>query len=136
MIEITARAIDVQKVMDAARSDRCGAVAVFLGTVRNHSRNKTVTSLEYDAYPEMAEKMIARIAEEARQKWPVEKVAVAHRTGRLKIGEVAVAIAVSAPHRGAAFDACRYLIDRLKEVVPIWKKEIAEDGETWISDHA
>ncbi len=136
MIEITPDKIDVQKVIDAARADDCGAVTVFLGTVRNHSRGKEVRYLEYEAYPEMAGKMIERIIGEAARKWDVRKMAVSHRTGRLEIGEVAVVIAAATPHRQDGFEACQYTIDRLKQIVPIWKKEVAADGETWIDSHA
>lgn len=136
MIEMTARPIEVQKVLAEAQSADCGALAVFIGTVRNHSRGKEVQRLEYEAYPGMAEKMIGQILAEAGEKWDVRKVAVSHRTGRLEIGEIAVVIAVATPHRQDAFAACQYIIDRLKTVVPIWKKEVATDGETWIDDHA
>ncbi|MCB0293152.1 MAG: molybdenum cofactor biosynthesis protein MoaE, partial [Calditrichaeota bacterium] len=102
----------------------------------NHSRGKEVQRLEYEAYPGMAEKMIGQIVAEAGEKWDVRKAAVSHRTGRLEIGEIAVVIAVATPHRQDAFAACQYIIDRLKVVVPIWKKEVATDGETWIDDHA
>ncbi len=136
MIEILDTPIDVQKVIAAAESPDCGAVNVFIGTVRNHARGKSVERLEYEAYPEMAIKMIKRIIDEAKERWPVKKVAVAHRVGVLPIGEVAVAIAVSTPHRKEGFAACQYIIDRLKEIVPIWKKEVATDGETWVFDHA
>ncbi|RMF57233.1 MAG: molybdenum cofactor biosynthesis protein MoaE [Calditrichaeota bacterium] len=136
MIEITPDPIDVQKVMDAAFSPDCGGVVVFIGTVRNFSRGKDILRLEYDAYPEMAIKMLERIVDEIKGKWDIRKVAISHRTGVLKIGEIAVVIALSAPHRKDAFAACQYCIDRLKEIVPIWKKEVAIDGETWIDDHA
>lgn len=136
MIEITAEPIDVQKIIAAASSDDCGALNVFLGTVRNHSRGKDVNRLEYDAYPAMASKMIQRIVDEAGEKWDVRKTAISHRTGVLAIGDVAVVIAVATPHRQDSFAACQYIIDRLKEIVPIWKKEVAVDGETWIDSHA
>ncbi len=136
MIEITSETINVKKTIDAAYSDDCGAVNVFIGTVRNHSRGKDITRLEYEAYPEMAIKMIRRIIDEAKKKWPVRKAAVSHRTGVLKIGDIAVVIAVATPHRQESFAACQYIIDRLKEIVPIWKKEVAIDGETWIDSHA
>jgi len=136
MIEITPESINVQKVIDAAYRDDCGAVDVFIGTVRNHSRGKDITRLEYEAYPEMAAKMIQRIINEAKKKWPVKKVAVSHRTGVLEIGDIAVVIGVATPHRKESFAACQYIIDRLKEIVPIWKKEVATDGETWIDNHA
>lgn len=135
MIEITAEPIDIQKVIDAAYSDDCGALNTFIGTVRNHSHGKAVVRLEYEAYPEMAGKMIQRIIDEAKKQWPVRKIAVSHRIGVLDIGETAVVIAVSTPHRKEGFAACQYVIDRLKAIVPIWKKEVAADGETWVSEH-
>ncbi len=136
MIEITAEPIDVQKIIAAASAEDCGALNVFLGTVRNHNRGKDVNRLEYDAYPAMASKMIQRIVDEAGEKWDVRKTAISHRTGVLAIGDVAVVIAVATPHRQDSFAACQYIIDRLKEIVPIWKKEVAVDGETWIDSHA
>jgi len=136
MIEMCEGKIDVQRVIDAAQAEDCGALTVFLGTVRNHSRGKEIIRLEYDAYPEMAVKMIQKVVDEAKEKWDVRKAAVAHRTGVLAIGEIAVAIAVATPHRQEGFEACKYIIDRLKQVVPIWKKEVAFDGETWIEEHA
>ncbi len=136
MIEITDQSIDIQKIIDAAQSPDCGGVSVFIGTVRNFSRGKDILRLEYSAYPAMAIKMIQRIIDEAAEKWDVRKFGVSHRTGVLGIGEVAVVIAVATAHRKEAFQACQYIIDRLKEIVPIWKKEVAVDGETWIDDHA
>ncbi len=136
MIEITPHKIDIQKIIDAAQSPDCGAVNVFLGTVRDFSRGKEINRLEYDAYPEMAEKMIQRIVDEVKEKWDVRKVAISHRTGVLDISDVAVVIAVATPHRQEAFEACKYTIDRLKEIVPIWKKEVATDGAVWIDSHA
>jgi molybdopterin synthase catalytic subunit len=109
-----------------------GAVSGFLGIVREQSRGRQVTSLEYEAYPEMAEAMMRRIGAEVRAKWPVDAVAIVHRTGRLGIGEASVAIAVAAPHRHASLEACAYAIERLKEIVPIWKKEVWADGSEWI----
>lgn len=136
MIEITDKPIDVQKIISAAERDDCGGLSVFLGTVRNHSHGKEVERLEYEAYPAMAGKMIQRIIDEISERWDIRAAAVSHRTGILSIGDVAVVIAVASPHRKAAFEACQYTIDRLKEIVPIWKKEVAVDGETWISSHA
>lgn len=136
LIEITDKPIDVQKIISAAERDDCGGLSVFLGTVRNHSHGKDVERLEYEAYPAMAGKMIQRIIDEISERWDIRAAAVSHRTGILSIGEVAVVIAVASPHRKAAFEACQYTIDRLKEIVPIWKKEVAVDGETWISSHA
>lgn len=136
MIEITESKIDVQKVIDAVQSPDCGAVSVFIGTVRNRSRSKDVNALEYEVYGEMAEKMIREIIEEIKSKWEVNKIAVSHRIGKMNIGEITVAIAVSSPHRKDSIPACQYAIDRLKETVPIWKKEYAVDGASWVEPHA
>ncbi|MHB8599888.1 MAG: molybdenum cofactor biosynthesis protein MoaE [Ktedonobacteraceae bacterium] len=109
-----------------------GGIVVFEGVVRDNARGKAVRYLEYDMYPEMAEQQIRAIVAEAEQRWGVERVAVAHRFGRLEIGEASVIIVVATPHRGEAFDACRYIIDTLKTTVPIWKKEVATNGEEWV----
>jgi molybdopterin synthase catalytic subunit len=136
VIKITNKRINVQKVIDAAQSPDCGAVSVFIGTVRNHSRDKDVNALEYEVYGEMAEKMIEKIIEEIKAKWEVNRVAISHRIGKMNVGEITVAIAVSAPHRKDSIPACQYAIDRLKEIVPIWKKEYAIDGASWVEPHA
>jgi molybdopterin synthase catalytic subunit len=117
---------------DAVRTDADGAVIVFRGVARRFSRGRDVVHLEYEAYPEMAEKVMAEIGDEMKTRWPISEVAIVHRTGVLEIGQASVAIAVSAPHRGEAFAACQYAIDRLKQVVPIWKKEVWSDGSQWI----
>jgi molybdopterin synthase catalytic subunit len=135
MIAITDQPIDVDAAIAAAQSERAGAVNVFIGTVRNHAARQTVVRLEYEAYDKMALKKMEEVAAEARRRWPVEKVAVVHRKGVLQIGEVAVVIAVSTPHRRESFEACQYIIDTIKQVVPIWKKEVYENGETWIAAH-
>ena len=109
-----------------------GAIATFVGTTRDHSRGRAVTHLEYDAYPEMAEAEMARIAAAVKERHGVTHVAMAHRTGHVPIGEASVIIAVSAAHRGAAMDACREAIDTLKQTVPVWKKEVFDGGEEWI----
>jgi molybdopterin synthase catalytic subunit len=109
-----------------------GAVALFLGTVRDENRGREVLYLEYQAYEEMARSEMERVAELARSRRGVSNVAIAHRTGRLEIGEVSVAVAVAAPHRAEAFEACRFVIDTLKRTVPIWKKEVFRGGEVWI----
>ena len=111
---------------------KAGAVSVFLGVVRNNNLGRDVAYLEYDAYPEMASKVMRRIAEEIRERWEVCEIAMQHRTGRLEIGETSVAVAVSAPHRAQSIEACQYGIDRLKAIVPVWKKEVWTDGEHWI----
>ncbi|MFN8593427.1 MAG: molybdopterin converting factor subunit 1 [Thermomicrobiales bacterium] len=114
-----------------------GAIVTFIGTVRDHGRGLPVVRLDYEAYAPAAEKMLAKIGEEIRERWGIDAVAIAHRTGSLAIGEVSVVIAVASPHRDAAFEASRYAIERIKEIVPIWKKEYYADGEAWLgSEHA
>src|ERR1700682_1933950 len=117
---------------DAVRTEADGAVIVFRGVARRFSRGRDVVHLEYEAYPEMAEKVMAQIGDEIKTRWPISGVAIVHRTGVLEIGQASVAIAISAPHRGEAFQAAQYAIDRLKQIVPIWKKEIWSDGSQWI----
>jgi molybdopterin synthase catalytic subunit len=109
-----------------------GAVVTFCGVVRDNSRGRRTDYLVYDAYEEMAERKMAEIGAEVERRWKIGEIAMVHRVGRLEIGEISVLIAVSSPHRPQAFEACRYAIDRLKEVVPIWKKEVGEDGATWV----
>ncbi|HEY9488382.1 MAG TPA: molybdenum cofactor biosynthesis protein MoaE [Chryseosolibacter sp.] len=133
MIKITEKAIDVQKVIDTASSLGAGAVNVFVGTVRNTAHGKNVLWLEYEAYEAMAVSEIKKIIGEASQRWGLLGWAVSHRIGTLKPGEVSVVIAVSTPHRKDSFSACQFIIDNLKEKAPIWKKEVFEDGEEWIS---
>lgn len=132
MIRIVETQIDVAEVCAAAASPSAGAMVTFLGTTRDHNDGRRVIRLEYEAYPEMAIAELSRIAATARERWPVERVAIVHRIGLVPIGEASVVIAVSAAHRRAAFEACHFVIDRLKEVVPIWKKEIFAGGEVWI----
>jgi molybdopterin synthase catalytic subunit len=129
--EITGEPIRLEPLVAHVERPEAGAVVTFAGNVRNHSRGRRVEYLEYDAYVSMAERKLREIAEETEQRWDC-RVAVRHRTGRLEIGEPSVLIAVSAAHRGVAFEACRYVIDTLKVVVPIWKKEVWEGGEVWI----
>ena len=124
--------IDVGELLRWVQGDSDGAVAVFLGTVRDRNAGRAVLHLDYDAYAGMAEAELLRIAEAARTGYAVSRVAVVHRTGRLRIGEASVAIAVSAPHRAAAFDACRFVIESVKREVPIWKRETFEGGSVWI----
>ncbi len=133
---VTDRPIDLQAMSDQVASPGAGAIATFAGTVRDHARGRGVLVLEYEAYPEAAERALERIGAEIREKWDVEGVAITHRTGRLTIGEVSVGIAVSSAHRSEAFEACRHAIERIKQIVPIWKKEFYEDGETWIGSEA
>ncbi|MDP1826162.1 MAG: molybdenum cofactor biosynthesis protein MoaE [Archangium sp.] len=124
--------LSLQEVVDAVSAVSQGGLVTFSGAVRDHSKGKRVTRLDYEAYGPMAQKKLAQIGDEAREKWPGTQVAVLHRLGTLVPGDLAVVIAVSAPHRKEAFRACEYVIDRLKEDVPIWKKEYAEDGEVWV----
>ena len=116
-------------------SPESGGIDVFIGTIRNVTKGKKVIKLEFEAYEPMAIAEMEKIAKQAFEKWPVQKVLIHHRTGVLEVGEVPVLIAVSAAHRAAAFDACRFIIDTLKQTVPIWKKEIFEDGEVWVAAH-
>jgi molybdopterin synthase catalytic subunit len=118
-------------VIEDIRRPQDGAVAVFEGIVRNHSRNRRTLYLDYEAYEPMAAKKLEELAEQALAQFAVREVAVVHRLGRLQIGETSVLIAVASAHRAAAFDACRWLIDNLKKTVPIWKKEHFEDGAVW-----
>jgi len=135
MIELTEKQIDVLHVIQQAEAPEAGGVDVFIGMVRNATNGKEVEALEFEAYEKMAVSELEKIIQRAKEKWPVLKVAVSHAIGKRKIGELAVVIAVSAAHRDAAFHACRYVIDTLKETVPIWKKEIFENGEVWVSAH-
>lgn len=132
LFEVTPEPLDPQRLVEAVRRDESGAVVLFFGVVRNNSQGRRVRYLEYDAYPEMAERVMREIAGEAMERWPLTDVAIQHRTGRLEIGETSLLVAVSAPHRAEALAACQHLVDRFKEVVPIWKKEVGEGGEVWI----
>ena len=133
MIRLTSDAIDYPALTDAVLRPGCGAAVLFLGTVRELTGDSRTVYLDYEAYPPMAEAKMAEIEAEVRAKWPVGDVAIVHRLGRLGGGEVGVAVAVSGPHRAQAFEACRHAIDRVKELVPIWKKENAPDGAAdWV----
>jgi molybdopterin synthase catalytic subunit len=134
MIEITGDPIDVQAVTESVFTEPSGAVVTFLGVVRREPGEETLRGLLYEAYPEMAAEMLEQVRQETLSRYPVQKVSIVHRTGFLKVAEISVAIAVSGPHRDEAFAACRYAIDRIKETVPIWKKEIRDDGERWVGD--
>jgi len=114
----------------------CGGLVTFAGAVRDHARGRSIRELEYEAYPGMAVAEMEAICDEAAARWPGARVAIAHRVGRLDVGELAVVVAAAAPHRAEAFAACRFAIDELKQRVPIWKKEIATDGAYWVEDHA
>lgn len=134
-IKILAEALDINYCTEYVQTPESGGINIFVGTVRSTTKNKKVKRLEFEAYERMATKELNKIADTVKEQWPVHKIIVHHRTGVLAIGEVAVVIAVSAAHRDAAFAACRYTIDTLKETVPIWKKEVFEDGEVWVAAH-
>ena len=137
LILVTREPLEPQKLAEAVRRDESGAVALFSGVARNHSEGRTVLALEYDAYPEMASRKLREVADEARARWPITGIAIQHRIGRLAIGDASLVVAVSAPHRREAFAACEFAVDRVKQTVPIWKKEIWEDGEgAWVAGHA
>src|ERR1700730_3490628 len=132
LFELTTDPVDPRRLEAAVAHKGAGAICTFIGVVRDTSRGRSVTHLEYEAYGEMARAEMRKIAGEIAEKWPDARVAMAHRTGRLEIGEASVVVSVSCPHRAEAIDACRWGIDRLKESVPIWKKEHATDGTYWI----
>ena len=133
MIQLTNNVIDYTALTESVRSNAAGAVVLFLGTVREMTAGRQTRALDYEAFPQMAEAKLEELLVEARHKWPIVDAAITHRLGRLELGDVSVAVAVSTPHRQQAFEAGRFLIDRLKEVVPIWKKEIWADGSTeWV----
>jgi molybdopterin synthase catalytic subunit len=133
MILLTREPIDYHALTESVRRPDCGGVVLFLGTVRDLTGEQVTVALDYEAYPEMAEKKLAQVEQETRARWPVAAMALVHRLGHLDVGEVSVAVAVACPHRAEAFEACRYAIDRLKEIVPIWKKENWADGTTqWV----
>lgn len=133
MIELTEAPIDHEGLIDRVRSNRAGAVCLFLGTVRELTGERRTEFLVYEAYPRMAEAKLAELLEQARRRWPLVEAGIIHRVGRLELGDTAVAVAVSAPHRREAFEACAWLMDTLKEVVPIWKQERWADGtEEWV----
>ena len=136
MIAIADSPINIQECIDAAQSERAGAVDVFIGTVRNHNKDKSVVRLEFETYDSMAVKKMQELADEAQARWNTEKIVMVHRKGVLSIGDVAVVIAVATPHRAASFEACKWLIDTLKQVVPIWKKEVYDNAEEWLEAHA
>jgi molybdopterin synthase catalytic subunit len=127
--------LDVLSCISEVENPASGGIDVFIGTVREVTKGRRVVRLEFESYEKMAVREMTKIALEAAEKWPIQAISVHHRVGILEIGEVAVVIAVSAAHREAAFDACRFAIDSLKKTVPIWKKEVFEDGEIWVAAH-
>ena len=132
MYEIVSHPIEAAAVTAAVADTGTGATVTFIGTTRDHNDGRRVTRLEYEAYPDMAIAEMRKIGETAQQRWSITRIGIVHRIGVVPVGEASVVIAVSAGHRRAAFDACHFAIDRLKEVVPIWKKEHFEGGEIWI----
>jgi molybdopterin synthase catalytic subunit len=135
LFEVTAGEISVDEVTARLADPAIGAVATFVGVVRGETDGREVRHLEYEAYPEMAEKTLRQIGDEIQTRWgTIRQVAIVHRVGRLQVGEIAVVIAISAAHRHDVFDALHYAIDRLKEIVPIWKKEVWADGAEWKSE--
>jgi molybdopterin synthase catalytic subunit len=133
MIQLTRDAIDHTALTEKVRRSDCGGVVTFLGTVRDLTGDLVTVALDYEAYPAMAEKKLAEIEKDTRERWPVGDMMMVHRLGHLEVGEISVVVAVSCPHRAEAFEACSYAIDRLKELVPIWKKENWADGTTeWV----
>jgi molybdopterin synthase catalytic subunit len=135
MIKITEKPIDVQKVIEAASALGAGGLNIFIGMVRNVTKNKKVRWLEYESYESMAVAEIKKIVDEASSRWNLLGHAISHRVGTLKPGEIAVVVAVSTPHRKESFEACQFIVDELKAKAPIWKKEVFEDGEQWVSAH-
>lgn len=132
MFRIVRRPIDLGVLLRAVRDRRAGAVVVFIGVTRNRNVGRRVVRLEYEAHPRMAVREMEALAAQATRRWRLCKVALVHRVGRVPVGQASVAIAAAAGHRPAAFAACRWLIDRLKEIVPIWKREHYRGGVTWI----
>ena len=132
MFRVTNEPIDLRELVRYVTDPEAGAIVPFIGTTRNNNEGRRVIALDYEGYPEMAEKELARIGEEARKKWSICKMAIVHRLGPVQIGEASVVIVVSSAHRDAAFAASRFAIEEIKKTVPIWKKEVFEGGEVWI----
>jgi MoaE-MoaD fusion protein len=136
LFRITEDVLDPRETERAVADPAAGAIVTFTGVVRDNGRGKTVSALDYEAYAPAAEKMLARVADEIEERWGLKQVAIIHRVGLLPVGEASVVISISSPHREAAFEAALYAIERLKEIVPIWKKEHYEDGAVWIGSEA
>jgi molybdopterin synthase catalytic subunit len=133
VVKVTTDVLSIDEAYAAVRRPDCGAVALFVGTVRNHHDGKAVTKISYSAFKEMAEKEFAAIAAECAERWKTGAVYIAHRTGAVAIGDASVVIAVSSAHRAEAFEACRHAIETLKKMAPIWKEEFYDTGKAWIS---
>lgn len=133
MTRLTTESIDYAALTESVRSPEAGAAVLFLGTVRELTQGRQTVALDYEAYPQMAEAKLEELLAEARARWPIVRAEIVHRLGHLELGDISVAVAVSTPHRQQAFEAGQYLIDRLKQIVPIWKKENWADGTTeWV----
>lgn len=132
MFRVTSEPLNMQELLTFVGDPGAGAIATFIGTARNHNEGRNVISLEYEAYPEMAEKELKLLGQEAEEKWDICRMAICHRVGPVQIREASVMIAVSSGHRQDAFSACRFAIEEIKKRVPIWKKEVYEGGEVWI----
>ncbi len=132
LIRVQEQPLDLAEAVRAVEHPSAGGLVTFSGVVRDHHDGKRVVAIGYEAYGTMAEAKMRQIAEDVIRRWPDSRIAILHRTGKLEIGEASVVIAVSAPHRAEAFDACEYAIDTLKQIVPIWKKEAYENGEVWL----
>jgi molybdopterin synthase catalytic subunit len=137
VIEVTHQPLDPESITSQVRKDTNGAVVTFLGTTRNNFEGKRVLKLEYEAYEEMALKKLEEVRQEARSEFGIDDVAIYHRIGPVDIGQISLVVAVASPHRKEAFLACHKVVDRVKEIVPIWKKEVYEDGSRWVAceDH-
>jgi molybdopterin synthase catalytic subunit len=133
LVELVSEKISVDRLLSQLEDHSTGAVVLFLGRVRDQAEGRKVTEMDYEAYPDMALKKMAEIENQVCERWPVRKIVMIHRTGRLQLGEISVAIAVASAHRKEAFEACHFAIDRLKETVPIWKKEYCKDAEHWVA---
>ena len=136
LFRITEEPLDPREVERVVEDPGAGAIVTFTGVVRDNGRGLPVSALDYEAYAPAAEKMMARVADEIRERWGLDRVAIVHRVGLLPVGVASVVIAIASPHRDEGFDACRYAIARLKEIVPIWKKEHYADGAVWIGSEA
>jgi len=133
MVALTTNPIDVASALNYLQSEQAGAVDLFLGVVRDNTQDRPVDRLDYEAYDRMAISEMQKIVDTAHERWPILRCVVVHRTGMLLVGEMAVLIGVATAHRADAFEACRYIIDTIKQTVPIWKKEVFTDGEIWVN---